>query len=670
MARVTPGGSPHPATTPDARPQPADAPSRSAAALLEEFESEAATRPLRGWTARVVTALAVTLALYALYWVVAVVEAQLYRTSFLLLALVLTFLVYPARRASRGRVTGIDWALVALAVAALAWPVADLAAFPYRAATPTPVDLALGATAVLLVLEATRRTVGWVLPATALAFLLYAYLGPLFDLVGLGAIAHRGYPLDRLVGTLYMTLEGIFGVPLDVASTYIVLFGTFGAVLEASGAGRFFIDWAMAATGRSGSAAAPGRAVTIAGFLLGTVSGSGVATTVTLGSVSWPLLRRAGYPPEVGGGILAAAGIGAILSPPTLGAAAFLIAEFLGISYLQVLVMATVPTVLYYLSALLMIEADSRRLGTRAVTAQALPLGRLTRTHGHHFLPLVAITALMALGMSAFRAVLWATVLAAALSFVRRETALRPRRLRRALEAGGRGVLSVAATTAAAGIIVGVVALTGLGLRLAGLIVDVAGGSASLTVVYAALAVWVLGLAVPVTASYIIAAVMIAPALTAVGVPAVAAHMFIFYYAVLSEVSPPTALSPVAAAAITGGNAFRTMMLTWKYTLPAFLVPFVFTLDPAGMGVLLQAPLADVLRTSLTAAAGVAALAAAFGGWIRRAASLPERVVAGVAGVLLFAPSGGMDAAGGALAGVVILVHLLRARRDAMGANG
>lgn len=670
MARVTSGGSPPPATTLDARPQPADAPSPSAAALLEEFESEAATRPLRGWTARVVTALAVTLALYALYWVVAVVEAQLYRTSFLLLALVLTFLVYPARRASRGRVTGIDWALVALAVAALAWPIADLAAFPYRAATPTPVDLAFGATAVLLVLEATRRTVGWVLPATALAFLLYAYLGPLFDLVGLGAIAHRGYPLDRLVGTLYMTLEGIFGVPLDVASTYIVLFGIFGAVLEASGAGRFFIDWAMAATGRSGSAAAAGRAVTIAGFLLGTVSGSGVATTVTLGSVSWPLLRRAGYPPEVGGGILAAAGIGAILSPPTLGAAAFLIAEFLGISYLQVLVMATVPTVLYYLSALLMIEADSRRLGTRAVTAQALPLGRLTRRHGHHFLPLVAITALMALGMSAFRAVLWATVLAAGLSFVRRETALRPRRLLRALAAGGRGVLSIAATTAAAGIIVGVVALTGLGLRLAGLIVDAAGGSASLTVVYAAFAVWVLGLAVPVTASYIIAAVMIAPALTTVGVPAVAAHMFIFYYAVLSEVSPPTALSPFAAAAITGGNAFRTMMLTWKYTMPAFLVPFVFTLDPAGMGVLLQAPLADVLRTSLTAAAGVAALAAAFGGWIRRAASLPERVVAGVAGVLLFAPSGGMDAAGGALAALVLLVHLLRARRAATGANG
>ena len=664
MERVSPVGASPLVEALDVSPSPpTPETSPSTAALIEEFESESAMRPLRGPTARIATALAVALALYALYWVVAVVEAQLYRTSFLLLALVITFLVYPARRASHGRVTAVDWALVVLAAMSLAWPIADLAEFPYRAATPTAVDVALGTIAILLVLEATRRTVGWVLPATALAFLLYAYLGPLFDLVGLGWIAHRGYYPDRLVGALYMTLEGIFGVPLDVASTYIVLFGIFGAVLEASGAGQFFIDWAMAAMGRTAAGAAPGRAVTVAGFLLGTVSGSGVATTVTLGSVSWPLLRRAGYPAEVGGGILAAAGIGAILSPPTLGAAAFLIAEFLNIPYLQVLVMATVPTVLYYLSALLMIEADSRRLGTRAVATQSLALWRLTLTYGYHFLPLVAITALLALGASAFRAVLWATALAIALSFFRRESSLTPRRLLRALEAGGRSVLSVAATTATAGIIVGVVTLTGLGLKLAGLIVALAGGSLALTVVYAALAVWVLGLAVPVTASYIIAAVMIAPALTQLGVPAVAAHMFIFYYAVLSEVSPPTALSPFAAAALTGGNAFRTMMVTWKYTLPAFVVPFVFTLDRSGMGVLLQAPLPDVLRTSLTAALGVAALAAAFGGWIRRAASFPERVAAAVAGVLLFAPNAGSDVAGVALSLLVLAAHLTRVRR-------
>ena len=662
MERLTVDGPPPLAETLDPRTPPPQEVAPSAAALIEEFESEAATRPLKGRTALVATTLAVGIACYALYWVVAIVETQLYRTSFLLVALALTFIVYPARRATRTRVTAVDWALVALAVVALGWPIVDLAQFSYRAATPTPADLVLGVVTILIVLEATRRTVGWVLPATALAFLLYAYLGPLFDLVGLGWIAHRGYYLDRLVGALYMTLEGIFGVPLDVASTYIVLFGIFGAVLEASGAGQFFIDWAMAAMGRTASGSAPGRAVTTAGFLLGTVSGSGVATTVTLGSVSWPLLRRSGYPAEVGGAILAAAGIGAILSPPTLGAAAFLIAEFLNIPYVQVLVMATLPTVLYYLSAALMIEADSRRLGTHAVRTHSLSLGRLTITYGYHFLPLVAITVMLAVGMSAFRAVLWATVLAFLLSFLRRESALGPRRLVRALESGGRSVLSVAATTATAGIIVGVVTLTGLGLKLAGLIVALAGGSLVLTVIYSALAVLVLGLAVPVTASYIIAAVMIAPALAQVGVAPLAAHMFIFYYAVLSEVSPPTAMSPFAAAALTGGNAFRTMMLTWKYTLPAFVVPFVFTLDPSGMGLLMQAPLATVVWTMLTAAAGVAAFAAAFGGWIRRAATAPERIGAGIAGVLLIAPSVGADVAGGIVALIVGLVHVARVK--------
>ena len=252
--------------------------------------------------------------------------------------------------------------------------------------------------------------------------------------------------------------------------------------------------------------------------------------------------------------------------------------------------MATVPTVLYYLSIVLMIEADSRRLGTQAIDVPTESAWALARRSGYHFTSLVAIALFMVWGMSAFRAVFWATVLAIGLSFLRRETALTPRRLVAALEAGAIGMLGVGATTATAGIIVGVVTLTGLGLKIAGIIVALAAGRLFLTVVYSALAVWMLGLAVPVTASYIIAAVMVAPALQQSGVPAFAAHMFIFYYAVLSEVSPPTALSPFAAAALTGASPFETMMLTWKYTLPAFLVPFVFTLSHEGEGVLLRGP--------------------------------------------------------------------------------
>ena len=628
--------------------------------LIEAFEPEAPTRPLSGTAGTIATVLSVALSLYALWWVVAIVQAQIYRVSFLLLALVLSFLVYPAVKGSRGRVTIGDWLLIVCTIAGLGWPLVDFGQFVYRAAEPNLIDLIGGTVTILVVLEATRRTVGWILPVSAIGFIFYAYYGPLLDRIGLGLFAHRGYPLDRLVGSLYMSLEGIFGVPLDVAATYIVLFTIYGAVLQFSGAGRFFLDWAMAASGRSGSGAAAGRTVTIAGFLLGTVSGSGVATTVMLGSVAWPLLRSAGYPAEVGGAILSAGGIGAILSPPTLGAAAFLIAEFLQISYLQVLVMAVVPTLLYYLSIFLMIEADSRRLGTRQGAVSQLSLGQLTWRYGYHFSSLVAIAGFMVLGMTAFKAVFWAAALAVGLSFVRPETALWPAKLMRALEAGGKGVLSVAATTATAGIIVGIVTLTGLGLKIAGIIVTLAGGSLALTVLYSAAAVWLLGLAVPVTASYIIAAVMIAPALIQVGVAPAAAHMFIFYYAVLSEVSPPTALSPLAAAALTGGNPFRTMMVTWKYTLPAFLVPFAFTLRGDGVGILLQGSAATAAWTSLTAAAGVCALAFGAGGWLRRRATILERALATGGGLLLMYPASATDAAGLACFALAVGLHISR----------
>jgi len=623
-------------------------------------ESEAPARKLSGMSGIAAYVIAVGLSLYALLWVITIIQPQVYRVSFLLAALVLTFLIYPARQGQKLNV--IDGLMIALTLIAFVWPLVDFRNFIYRAAEPGWMDLAGGTLAILIVLEATRRTVGWILPISAIVFILYGYYGALLDRIGLSLFAHRGYPLDRLVGSLYMTLEGIFGVPLDVTVTYIVLFAVYGAVLQFSGAGTFFLDWAMAAMGRSGSGAGPGRTVTVAGFLLGTVSGSGVATTVTLGAVAWPLLKGAGYPPEVGGAILSAGGIGAILSPPTLGAAAFLIAEFLQISYLQVLIMAVIPTLLYYLSVLLMIEADSRRLGTKSTHVGTLSLGQLTWRYGYHFTSLVAIALFMALGMTAFRAVFWATILAFALSFVRKETALGPRKLGEALYDGGLSILPVIATTATAGIIVGVVTLTGLGLKIAGILVTLAGSSLILTVLYSAIAVWLLGLAVPVTASYIIAAVMVAPALTQVGVNPAAAHMFIFYYAVLSEVSPPTALSPFAAAAITGANPFRTMMITWKYTIPAFVVPFAFTLAPEGMGLLLRAPFATVVWSFLTAALGVAALAYGAGGWLKRKANAIERATAIAAGLLLIYPGSGADALGIIVLTLSVGLHLWRVR--------
>ncbi|HKE85972.1 MAG TPA: TRAP transporter fused permease subunit [Vicinamibacterales bacterium] len=627
---------------------------------------------------RVASGLALLLSAYALYWVVAIVDPYVYRFTFLLITLTLTFLVGQTAEGPTGlavangeggavakgeggaRPMAIDYLWIALSIVALMWPLSDIEAFIYRAATPSATDLALGIAAIIVVLEATRRTTGWILPVTALAFLLYAYAGPLFDNLGLSLIAHRGYSPARIVGTIYMTLEGMFGVPLDVTSTYIILFTIFGAILEHSGAGRFFVDWTMALIGRSGSASGPGRTVTVAGYLLGAVSGSGVANTVMLGTIAWPMMQRAGYPADTAGAILASAGIGAILAPPVMGAAAFLIAEFLRISYLKVIAMAIIPALLYYFSIFLMVEADSRRLNLRPVEIQQTTLGTMTRRGWQHFVSLATIVILMARGFTAFRAVFWATLLAIVFSFFHRDTALRPRRLAAALASGGRGILPIAATTATAGIIVGTITLTGLGIKVAGLIVTVAGGHQLLTIAYAALAVWVLGLAVPVTASYIIAAVTIVPALVQVGVALVAAHMFVFYYAVLSEVSPPTALSPFAGAAVTGGNPLRTTMLSWKYTAPAFIVPFAFTIAPRGLGLLLQAPFADILMSLVTALLGVVGIAVAAGGWLRREATRLERVLAGLSAALLFTPRMATALAGVLLLGLVAALHWRR----------
>jgi len=598
--------------------------------------------------------LAFLLSALSLAWVLFVIPPQTYRPLMLLVGVWATLRLKP----SAGRWgPAIDLVWVVLTLFGLGWPLAQGEAFWYRAASPSGGDVVAGLAALLVITEAVRRTTGWALPIVTVGFLAYAVFGPALASIGLVDIAHRGYDLPRLVGNLYMTLEGIYGVPLDVAVTYITLFSIYGAVLEASGAGTFFLDWALSLSGGSQSPAATGRSVSLAGFLLGTVSGSGVATTVTLGSMAWPLLRRAGFEPNTAGAMLAASGIGALLSPPTLGAAAFLIAEYLRVSYLQVLVMATIPTVLYYASIVLMIEGDAQRIALPASGGVgALPPARLS-VHGYwHFTSLFLVAVLMALSFTPFRAVFWATLAAVAISLVAR-TPLGPRRLASALTEGGKDTLSVLSTTAVAGAIVGVVTLTGFGLKAAGLIVALAGGSLPLTVLFGALAVWILGLAVPVTASYIIAAVMVVPALTTVGVAPMAAHMFVFYYAVLSEVSPPTALAPFAAAALTGGQPFRTMMLTWKYSLPAFLVPIAFTLEPRGLGMLMQGPWVDVVVGSLTALAGVSTLAIALtGAWGLRHRPWLRGLLA-LGGLLLVHPAPSADVAGAVL---VVIVRLAR----------
>jgi TRAP transporter 4TM/12TM fusion protein len=634
---------------------------------------------LTGWLAGLATVLAVAMSLFHLYTAYAIVRPEHLRAIHVAFVLVLTFMIFPVARRFRHRVMWWDWLLALGGLATAAYLIAGGDEFFDRSIVPDDRDIVFGIGLIVLILEAMRRTTGWILPVITVCFLLYAFFGEYLP----APWTHKGYEVPRLVGHMYMTLEGIYGTAINVSSTLIILFTIYGAFLQFSGAGKFYIDFSFAAMG--GKPTSAGRTVTLASFLLGGPSGSGVATTVTLGAVAAPMLAKVGYSKNEAGGLLAAGGLGAIISPPVLGAAAFLIAEFLKISYLDVILMAVIPTCLYYLALFVMVEIDVRKFGMKhAVFEQVESAWGLTRKYWFHFLSLVSIVGFMLMGFSPELSVFWATVVAFVTSFLHRDCAmlsydwLRGRErlasgfvdsgLIKALEGGSRAVLNVAATCAGAGLIVGVVTLTGLGLKFSSIVLAYAGNSLLLTAVYTALIVWIVGLAVPVTASYIICAVIAAPALITLKVPEYAAHMFIFYYAVLSEVSPPTALSPFAAAAITGGDPYKTTLQCWKYTMPAFLVPFMFVLDPSGLGLLLMgstkalagADWGSIAMVTLTAAAGIGALAAGFQGWLLRRTLAAERWMLIAAGLLLVYPHRAADATGFGLIALAFGLQLLR----------
>ena len=689
--------------------------SEEALRRAEEFieEEEGATNHLKGWVALFVASTAIVMSIFHLYSAMSLMATHILRGIHVAFVLFLVYLLFPMTKRFRNRVMWWDWAMAALSLVVMGYMLFGGDAFLERSTAPNTMDQACGLILMVLVLEAVRRCSGWIMPAVVGVFLVYAFVGSYLP----PPWTHHGQDLGRVVGHMYMTLEGIFGVAVDVSSTLIIMFTIYGAALQYSGAGKFFIDFSFAAMG--GKPAGAGRTIVLASFLLGGPSGSGVATTVTLGSVAYPMMMKAGYGKDAAGGLLAAGGLGAIISPPVLGAAAFLIAEFLKISYLDVLLMAAIPTLLYYFALFLMVEIDARKFGMKRIEIDARDtIPSLTRRFGFHFLSLIAIIGFMLMGFSPMASVFWATVVAVLVSFLHPDCALvsydvfRGRTsviqglwnsgLRKTLENGSVGVLNVAATCAAAGLIVGVVTLTGLGLKFSSIVLQYADGMSKGTVelmaavgfentvqllhdvkllytaVFTSLIVWIVGLAVPVTASYIICAVIAAPALIQLGVADYAAHMFIFYYAVLSEVSPPTALSPFAAAAITGGDPYKTTLQSWKYTMPAFLVPFMFVLDPMGLNLLLlgsfkrlaSASPADVITVSVTAMIGIAALAGGMQGWLFRKTLAFERWLLIIAGLLLVYPKAMFDYAGLVLIVVVIATQKLIPRPVSAGGSG
>ncbi len=521
---------------------------------------------------------------WSLYGAMFPVETHTFRLVHLGLIFTLAFLTHPISPNADRWSAWLDAGLALLGAAVIVYALSDLDQFIRRSTLPEPMDVFFGIAAIVLLLELSRRMVDNTFTLVVLGFMLYCCFGSYFP----GALSHRGYEIDRIVGHMYMTLEGILGVPISVSASFVLLFVVYGTFMDVAGAGGFWLDLSLATMGRTSASAGRGALITTA--LLGGPQASGVATTISVAPLMWPILKKAGYSAGMAAGLISAGGIGAVISPPLMGAAAFLIMQFLNVPFLDVLIMVLVPTMLYYLGTFFLLEMEARKYNFLPPDTEAKTVGHVLRTKGYHLMSLVVLVLLLAVfNKSPEYAALGAlatTVLTSYLSKDRGEW-LTPRRIVAAIMEGGKNVLPVAVLLAAAGLIVGTFTLTGLGLKISGLIMSASGGSRILAILLATVASMLIGLSLPITATYIMTVVMVAPALVKVGVPVHVAHLLAFYFAVLSEVSPPVGLSPCAAAAVTGANPFQAMMQAWKYSLPAFLVPFFFAATPEGASLLI-----------------------------------------------------------------------------------
>lgn len=519
-----------------------------------------------------------------------------------------------------------SWLLVALMAAAATHLVLGHEALVQRTGSPTQWDLIWGAVTLIVVLELTRRTVGFGLVVICLAAIVYAFIGP--NLPGL--LAHRGYGPVRLLEQLYLSTEGIWGVPLGVSADFVYLFILFGAVLDVAGGGALFIGLANRVAGKT--LGGPAKTAAVASGFMGSLSGSAVANTVTTGAFTIPLMKRAGFSPRWAGAVEAASSTGGQLMPPVMGAGAFILATWTNIPYVQVAVAALVPALLYYAALLFAIHFRAARMGIEPSDAGDI---KDVTSKLHLLLPLAVIVVFLGMGRSPMRAAFWGVVSAGAVTFLRAST--RPSRadFERAVLTAGGGTVQVAAACAAAGIVVGVASLTGIGLRMSELIITLAGGNLFPALILTALGSIVLGMGLPTTAAYVVLAALGAPALVELGVPLLAAHLFIFYFGALSNVTPPVSLAAFAAAGIADSPPMKTAFTGMGLAAAGFLVPFAFVYGP---GLLLIGTPVTIAIAILTGLAGVVALAGAVVGWFRRPLGWLDRAVLAAAAVALVFP--------------------------------
>jgi TRAP transporter 4TM/12TM fusion protein len=594
-------------------------------------------RKLAGYSGLVVAVVGVCMSLYHVYarLTPAPPDSLALRIITLAFSLVLAFLLFPARKGApvdRIPWTDLTWCALSLVCTGYLFVRYEYVNSRFPTADPlSGLDMAIAALAVILVLDATRRTIGAALPVVAASFVLYALAGPWLP----GILHHRGLSLEILLDQTYFTSEGIFGIPLGVAGSYVILFIIFGAFLEKSGAGQFFMNFANAIAG--GARGGPGKVAVVSSSLFGTISGSAVANVMVDGWLTIPMMKRTGFKPEAAAAIEAVASTGGQIMPPIMGAAAFVMAEFLGVSYGSIMLAALIPAMFYYGALFAAIHFNAIRSGLRGIPREELPiLGYIMVRQGHLFVPLLIIFFLLLQGFTATYAAIISAASVIVLSWLRAESRITLRKGIEALRDGAEQTVPVAMATAAAGIVIGVVLQTGLAIRFTSFLVGISGTSLLLALFITMAAAIILGMGMPTTAAYIMLAALLIPALIKLGVTPMAAHMFGFYFACLSAVTPPVALAVYAAASISKSSLWGAGWQAVKFAAAGFIVPFFFVYNPA---LLFSGPWIDIGRAVLTGTIGVIALAAGLEGYFIRVARPWERMIFIAAAFCLIDPA-------------------------------
>lgn len=644
--------------------------------IMAKYDKESAYRRLTGLPYKVVFVIAVMWSVFQLYTALfGTFPSTLQRAPHLGAALVLTFLLYPASGRPTEKIPFYDYILALMAVVCCAYHVIFYDALQLRSGMFTQVDIIISLIAVLLVLEAARRVAGMIIVSLASFFLVYALFGKYFP----GFMNHPGLKLHRVVTMEWLGTEGILGSPIYVSSTFIFLFLVFATFLKASGVGDWMTNLAMSACGKQ--VGGPAKAAVVASALQGTISGSSVANTVSTGSITIPLMKKTGYKPEFAGAVEAAASTGGQIMPPIMGAAAFIMTEYIGCSYTTVALAACIPALLYFTGIFTNVHFEALKLGLTGVAdseIQSIP--GLLRRGWYMIAPVIVIMYLLVAGKTAMRAALFgiiACILIWCIEIIRETHGFDVKgfvvKFIVGLEQSARGAVAVAVTCGCAGIIVGVITKTGLGLKMAGGIVALAGGSKILTMLFTMICSILLGMGVPTTANYIIQATISAPALVALGVPAIAAHMFVFYFGIVADITPPVALAAFAGSGIAGSNPMKTGFNAVRLGMAAYLVPYMFVFNPVmvlvqpeGMGTGIF--VVTVLMSIVTAIIGMIGIASGMTGYLKMRCNILERIMLVAGGIMMVDPGALTDGAGVILMVAVYLMQLARIKKKSTAA--